>query len=110
MHQRYIDVENIVRKEEIAGNKQFLLYSQCFLPYTTLFFLPIKCALKCRLQFVSVWTSLKLSSLNGQINMIKLQMRHYTKVPLADAIGLYRARLTHSHTTTPFDAPGKQAF
>ena len=23
---------------------------------------------------------------------------------------LYRNRLTHSHTMTPFDAPGKQAF
>ena len=28
----YIAVENIVRKGEIACNKQFLLFSQCFLP------------------------------------------------------------------------------
>ena len=32
----YLTVENIVRKGEIACNKQFLLFSQCFLPYMTL--------------------------------------------------------------------------
>ena len=31
-------MENIVRKGEIACNKQFLLFSQCFLPYTVLIF------------------------------------------------------------------------
>ena len=31
-HLRYIAVENNVRKGEIACNKQFLLFSQCFLP------------------------------------------------------------------------------
>ena len=35
---RYIAVENIVRKGEIACNKQFLLLSQCFLSYMTLMF------------------------------------------------------------------------
>ena len=44
MYQRYIAVENIVRKGEIACNKQFLLFSQCFLLYMILFFL-IKCDL-----------------------------------------------------------------
>ena len=43
-------MENIVRKGEIACNKQFLLFSQCFLPYMTLIF-HFKCTLKCRLQF-----------------------------------------------------------
>ena len=33
-------MENIVRKGEIACNKQFLLYSQCFLPYMVLIILP----------------------------------------------------------------------
>ena len=33
----YIAVENIVRKGEIACNKQFLLFSQCFLLYWHLF-------------------------------------------------------------------------
>ena len=37
-HLRYIVVENIVRKGEIACNKQFLIFSQCFLPYMTLIF------------------------------------------------------------------------
>ena len=34
----YIAVENIVRKGEIACYKQFLLFSQCFLPYMALIF------------------------------------------------------------------------
>ena len=41
----YIAVENIVRKGEIAWNKQFLFLSQCFLPYVTLIF-HLKCTLK----------------------------------------------------------------
>ena len=51
-----------MRKEEIACNKQFLLFSQCLLPYMALIF-HFKCTLKCRLQFVSIWTSLKFCRL-----------------------------------------------
>ena len=51
-------VENIVRKEAIACNKQFLLFSQCFLPYMALIF-HFQCILKCHLQFVSIWAGLK---------------------------------------------------
>ena len=58
MHQRYMAVENIVRKKEIACNKRLLLFLQCFLPYMALTF-HFKCTLKCCLQFVSVWASLK---------------------------------------------------
>ena len=54
----HIAVENIVRKGEIACNKQFLLFSQCFLPYMVLIF-HLKCTLTCRLHLVSIWTSLK---------------------------------------------------
>ena len=58
-------MENIVRKGEIAFNKQFIFFSQCFLPYMALTF-HFKCTLKCRLQFVSIWTGEKiLSSGNG---------------------------------------------
>ena len=39
-------------------DKQFLLFSQCFLPYMVLIF-HFKCTLKCCLQFVSIWTSQK---------------------------------------------------
>ena len=60
--QRYIAVENIVRKREIACNKQFLLFSQCFLPDMTLTF-HFKCTLKCRLQFVSISTCVKFCRL-----------------------------------------------
>ena len=55
-------VKNIVRKGEIACNKQFLLFSKCFLPYMALVF-HFKSTLKCRLQFVSIWTSLKFCPL-----------------------------------------------
>ena len=57
-------MENMVRKGEIASNKQFLLFSQCFLPYMVLIFhFKCTCTLKCCLQFVSVWTSLKFCRL-----------------------------------------------
>ena len=55
-------MENIVRKGKTACYKQFLLFSQCFLPYTALIF-HFKCTLKCRLQSVSIWTSLKFCRL-----------------------------------------------
>ena len=42
--ERYIAVENIVRKGEIACNKQFHLLSQCFLPYMALIFRPARVA------------------------------------------------------------------
>ena len=57
-----IAVENIVRKGEIACDKQFLLSSQFFLPYMPLIF-HFKCTLRCRLQFVSIWISLKFCCL-----------------------------------------------
>ena len=46
-----------MRKGEIACNEQFLLFSQCFLRYMVFMF-HFKCTLKCRLQFVSICTSL----------------------------------------------------
>ena len=55
-------MENIVRKGEIACYKQFLLFSQCFLPYMALIF-HFKCTLKCYLEFVSIWNSLKFCRL-----------------------------------------------
>ena len=61
MYKRYIALENSVRKGEIACNMQFLLFSQCFLPYMALIFY-FECTLKCHIQFLSIWmvrTSLK---------------------------------------------------
>ena len=51
-------MDNIVRKGEIACNKQFLLFSQCFLPFMILIF-HFKYTIKCRLQFISIWACLK---------------------------------------------------
>ena len=45
-------------KGKNACKKQFFLFSQCFPPYMALI-LHIKCTLKCRLKFVSIWTILK---------------------------------------------------
>ena len=59
---RYIAVENIVTEGEIAWNKQFLLFLLCFLPDMALIF-HFKCTLKCHMQFVSIWISLKFCSL-----------------------------------------------
>ena len=51
-----------MRKGEIACSKQFLFFSQCFLPYMVLVF-HFKCTLICSLQLVSIWTSLKFRRL-----------------------------------------------
>ena len=58
----------MVRKGDIACNMQFLLFSQCFLSYMALIF-HFKGTLKCRLQFVSVWTSLKFCRNCNACNM-----------------------------------------
>ena len=54
----YKSFKNTVGKEEIARNEQFLLLSQCFIPFWKTFrhFHQIK---NCRLQTLSVWKSLK---------------------------------------------------
>ena len=62
MHLRYIAVENILRKGEIACFKQYLLFSQCFLPNMALIF-HFNCTLESCLQFVSVWTHVKFCHL-----------------------------------------------
>ena len=106
-HWRYIDVENIVRKGEIACIKQYLFFPQCFLPYMVLVFY-FKHTLKCCLQFISTWTSLTFCCLvMGQVTFIDSSNYFFFQIKL-----FYRTALliTHSHTMTPFDASGKQAF
>ena len=84
MHQQQTAFENIVGKGEIAHNKQFLLFPQCFLlnqiivsPFVYIFDIISSIAaelkepkigisgtgLKCHLQSVSIWTSLKFCRL-----------------------------------------------
>ena len=46
--------ENIVGKGEIARDKQFLLFPQCFLSYQKIIF-EFHHVLKCRLQTLSIW-------------------------------------------------------
>ena len=55
---QYMSIENNVGKEEIARNEQFLLFPRCFLPVWRTFchFHQIQ---NCRLQSLSVWSSLK---------------------------------------------------
>ena len=50
--------ENIVGKEENAGNQHFLLFPQYFLPYQGEIS-AFRSFLFCRLQMLSIWTSLK---------------------------------------------------
>ena len=64
-------MENIVRKGEIAYNKQFLFFSQCFLTYMAIHF-HFGWTLKCRLQFVSIWTGLKICRLVMSLTLIWL--------------------------------------
>ena len=73
-------MENIVRKEEIAYDKQFVLFSQCFLPYMALYF-HFKRTLKCRLQFVSIWKSIILSSGNGLTIVRKMPFENIVGKP-----------------------------
>ena len=54
-------MENIVRKGEIACNKQFLLFSQCLLAYLVLIF-HFNCTLKC-FKMSAIWTRLKFCRL-----------------------------------------------
>ena len=61
-------MQNIVRKGEIAYNKQFLLFSQCFPPYMPLYF-------QMHFKLTSgIWFNLDqskiLSSGNGLVNTI----------------------------------------
>ena len=57
-----IAVENIVRKGEIDCNKQFFLFSQCFLHHIAIGFY-FNCTLKCHMQFVLIWPCLKFCCL-----------------------------------------------
>ena len=74
--------ENIEGNGENAGNQNFLLFPQRFLSYQKV--------------IISLAT-FTLSSMNA-LNLVKSKMQSCDK------------GLTHSHTMTPFDAPGKQAF
>ena len=74
--------KNIVEKGENAGNQHFLLFPQCFLPVP---------------KQISIFQSFILSSANA-----------FNLDPFLNL--LFGKGLTHSHTMTPFDASGKQAF
>ena len=60
-------------------------FSQCFLPYAVLIF-HFKCSLKCCLQFVSIWTSLKfcrlvIGYLSTKVTVLTFSAGiHYTEV------------------------------
>ena len=54
--------ENIVGKGESAGNQHFLFFRQCFLPYLKQILI-FQSHASCRLQMLSIWTSLKISRL-----------------------------------------------
>ena len=83
MNQQQTAFENIVGKEEITLNKQFLLFPQSFL--------------LCQIivsPFVHIFDIITLFAAE-------------LEQPKIDISG---KGLTHSHRATPFDTPGKQAF
>ena len=84
MHHQQTGFENIVGKEEIARNEQ-LLPPQCFL---------LNQGTDNCTPFVHIFDIILLFA-------VELE---------ASKIGISGKGLTHSHTMTPFDAPGKQAF
>ena len=70
-------MENIVRKGESTCSKQFLLFSHFFLPYMVLIF-HFRCNLKCCLQFVSIWTSLKSSG--NELIKVRQRISQFQKI------------------------------
>ena len=58
LHVPYKSFENTARKEEIARNKQFLLYPQCFPPVQRPF-CHFHQTLNCRPQTLWIWRCLK---------------------------------------------------
>ena len=83
-------MENLVRKVEIACNKQFLLFSQCFLPNMVLIF-HFKCTLNWRLQTVSMWNGLKFCRLVMGLS----HYHHYYSYLAANHHGSQIKRLTN---------------
>ena len=59
--------ENIVGKRENAGNQHFLLFPQCFLPFSKEISI-LQSHLLCRLQIRSIRTSLKFCRLGKELN------------------------------------------
>ena len=137
-------VKNIVRKGEIAHNKQFLLFPQCFQSCEVLLhqdeylwseglkqriFGRKNCALYfLKKQKTLVYRNLRKAN-NQQFVLSCGIFRSFTLSPLSKRIlrpgklknclilpDIFISKLpfyvilTHSHTMTPFDAPGKQAF
>ena len=71
--------ENHCEKRRNACNNQFLLFSQCILPYMPLIF-HFRCTIKCCLQFFSIWNSLKFcrNRLNLELFGKKLTLHQTT--------------------------------
>ena len=69
MHQRYIAVENIVKKGEIACNKQFLVFSQGFLSYMTLIFYLKKMPFKMLSAICFNWDQSKILSFGYRLTV-----------------------------------------
>ena len=74
MHQRYITVENIVRKRRNCLQQAISPILTMFLPYMVLIF-HFRCTLKCRLQPVSVWNSVKFCRLVMGESLIYVYIR-----------------------------------
>ena len=65
--------ENIVRKGENAGNQHFLIFPQCFFATNPKKKFCFKLHLFCRLQVLSIWTSLKICRLVKEQRLSRYQ-------------------------------------
>ena len=106
---QYNSFENTVENGEIARYKQFLLFPLCFLPVWRTF-CHFHQIWNCHLQTLSVWKSLKFVILErvkhlSSADDVNLDKFEVSAVKYTRQSGI----LTHPHTMTPFDAPGKQA-
>ena len=89
-----------MRKGEIACNKQFLIFSQCFLPYMALIF-HFKCTLKCHVQICLNLDQCKILSSGNGSNFSRENFR---------LVQVESTCLTLYHTIPTFNDPEKKAF
>ena len=91
--------ENTAGKGEIARYEQFLLFPQCFIPLlrTSCYFHQIK---NCRLQTLSVWTSLKFVVWESVKRYLHLQF--FKKVKEKDIIRVYLPCIPNGVHSLPY--------
>ena len=115
----HIGVENIVRKGEVACYKQFLLFRQCFPQLYTVSLVCQNVAL-CGNGFTLYQSHALMTLTNRPYENIvgtgeNAGNQHFLLFPQCFLTfqrlnSSFEPQLTHCHTITPFESPGKQTF